>query len=224
MSLNEAEVARAAAHRAVLTPGAVTELTEYAQDPELGEMPYGVYVDFGSALSPAPWNNLASVDFTDAVDLKDSKGAATGMRMRATKPFGGVNTNGPAATATSLPMPATASSDSFWGNTGAAFQGKVTGPTELTFDGLDPRKSYVFTFFSSREKCTDNRSAQFTVSGAASEVLLLDGANNTDKTVSSGAAAPDAEGRIVVTITSGPQNNNKNGFYYINAMCIAPAR
>ena len=224
VSLHEAEVARAAAHRAVLTPGAVTELTEYAQDPELGEMPYGVYVDFGSALSPAPWNNLASVDFTDAVDLKDSKGAATGMRMRATKPFGGVNTNGPAATATSLPMPATASSDSFWGNTGAAFQGKVTGPTELTFDGLDPRKSYVFTFFSSREKCTDNRSAQFTVSGAASEVLLLDGANNTDKTVSSGAAAPDAEGRIVVTITSGPQNNNKNGFYYINAMCIAPAR
>ena len=69
------------------------------------------------------------------------------------------------------------------------------------------------------------RNAPTTVRGAAApEVLLLDGANNTDKTVSSGAAAPDAEGRIVVTITSGPQNNNKNGFYYINAMCIAPAR
>lgn len=224
LSPHRAEVARAAAHQAVLTPGAVTELTAYAQDPELDAMPYGVYVDFGSSLSPAPWNNLPSVDFTDAIDLKDSQGTATGMRMRASKPFGGVNTNGPAATSTALLMPASASSDSFWGNTGAAFQGKVTGPAELTFDGLDARKRYVLTFFSSRENCTDNRSAQFTVSGAASEILLLDAANNTDRTVSTGAVAPDADGRIVVAITGGPANDNKNGFYYINAMRITPVR
>lgn len=224
VSAHRAEVARAAAHEAVRTPGEVTVLTAYARDPDREELPYGIYADFGSALSSAPWNNIPSVDRTDAVELKDSDDAATGIRLRMTRPFGGVNTNGPATTSTAMSLPATASSDSFWGNTGTAFQGKVTGPAELVVEGLESGKTYVFTFFSSREKCTDNRSAQFTVQGAASEVLTLDAANNTDKTVSTGAVAPDSAGRIVVTITSAPANNNKNGFYYLNAMRIAPAR
>lgn len=219
-----AEIARTAAHLAVLTPGAVTELTDYKIDPDLEGAPYGYYVDFGSTASPAPWNSISSYNQLDPMQLTDSEGKTSGVTLRLSNAFGGPNDRGPQETTTDLEMPSTVSSDSFWGNTGAAFQQKVTGPIELIVEGLDPQKTYVCTFFASRGQHADNLSTQFTVTGQSSEVLLTNAANNTTHAPVSKPVAPKADGSIVVTLTSGPENNNTNGFFYINAMRIAPVR
>ena len=198
-----AEIARTAAHLAVLTPGAVTELTDYKIDPDLEGAPYGYYVDFGSTASPAPWNSISSYEQLGPMQLTDSEGKTSGVTLRLSKAFGGPNAKGPQETTTDLEMPSTVSSDSFWGNTGAAFQQKVTGPIELIVEGLDPQKTYVCTFFASRGQHADNLSTQFTVTGQSSEVLLTNAANNTTHAPVSKPVAPKADGSIVVTLTSG---------------------
>ncbi len=217
-----AEIARTAAHYAVQKPNQVTDMVDYKKNKDQEDLPYGFYIDFGSSLSPSPWNNVNSISSTTPIALTDSEGGASSVTIAVTKAFGGINTEGPGSTTTSLKMPSSASSDSFWGNTGAAFGGVVTGETQLTVASLDKTKQYVFTFFSGRN-ASDNRETKFTVTGTASDVQYLNAAGNTTKTAVTSALAPDSNGKITITLTSGPNNTNTNGFFYINAMSIAPA-
>lgn len=224
-----AEIAQQAAHAAVLKPNQVTELTAYKDGlPETENdktLANHIWINFGSTSGATPWNNVSSVSSTTKVPLIDLQSIQTGISIHVSKAFGGINTNGPTSTSvTGWVISSTVSPSSFWGNTGQAFEGQVTGTTELMVTSLNKAQQYVFSFFGSRSSVSDNRETQFTVTGTNSDVLLLDAANNTTQMVTSKSITPDASGRVTVSLTSGPANTNTNGFYYINAMRIAPAQ
>ncbi|MBD5234679.1 MAG: DUF4886 domain-containing protein [Bacteroidales bacterium] len=72
-----AAIARLAAHRAVVNPHQVTELTEYASPAvKDGDLTAPVYVDFGpNSISGSPWNNVTTFEpSTNRVWLKDTDG------------------------------------------------------------------------------------------------------------------------------------------------------
>lgn len=222
------DMCRLAAHSAIANPMKITELTAFkspeAEKENNNTLRNPVRINFGNETSESGWNNVTSISASDnRVSLTDSQGNQTGIAIRVSKSFGGINTNGPTSTSTSLDMPSSVSSSSFWGNTGAAFSGVVTGATELTVSSLNKSQSYTFTFFSSRT-ASDNREVQFTVTGAETDVQKLNSSGNTSATVTTKAIAPDSEGRVVIRLTSGDNNNNANGFFYLNAMGIAPAQ
>ncbi len=88
VSAYDAEIARHAAHAAVLRPDTVTEMAEYKKGPGSGTLtPGAMYIDFGngSNTAPAPWNNVTSISSTTPVALTDSDGEATGATVTITK-------------------------------------------------------------------------------------------------------------------------------------------
>ena len=138
-------------------------------------------IDFGTEVSPAPWNNLADAGSGSITNLLNARGNPSGYGIAVTDSFNNVNTAGTREPATALGLPATATGDSFFGNT-VAFGGQTqpTGAVDLT--GLRPEKEYDIVFFASRT-ATDNREARYLVTGATQDTLLLDAASNTDRTV-----------------------------------------
>ena len=170
------------------------------------------------------WNNIYG-DGTGSANgsvsaLVCSDGTSTSYSLAVTTAFGGVNVNGTGSPDASLSLPATATSDSFWGCSDIAYAGKSPSPAQLKLSGLNLNKTYKFTFFASRTGVSDNRETQYTVTGSTSETVYLDAANNTAATVSTGEIFPDGNGEIKIDLTAGPNNNNYYGFFYLGAMKV----
>lgn len=53
---------------------------------------------------------------------------------------------------------------------------------------------------------------------------MLDASLNKTNTVSVENVEPDSDGRISISVTSGPNNNNVNGFFHVNALIITPGQ
>jgi lysophospholipase L1-like esterase len=175
-------------------------------------------IDFGSpsVTTSGNWNNLTDPRAIDVrKDLLNSAGAFTGYKIYIHDAFNAVNTNG---AANHPNYPATATSDSFYGNN-VAFEG-LTEPTGgVTFESLEGLKKYSFTFYSSRA-AGDNRQTQFTVVGNTVQTVYLQTANNQTNTVTVADMQPDANGKITIGATYGPNNNNSNKFYYLGMLDV----
>ncbi|TXF89967.1 SGNH/GDSL hydrolase family protein [Neolewinella aurantiaca] len=174
-------------------------------------------IDFGNNLSPAPWNNVTDPAVPDTITLANSAGFTTTYGLSVSDPFNNINTGGTQTPDEGLGFPATATGDSFFGSV-TDFGGQIQPTGGVTLVGLIPEKDYTITLFASRE-ATDNREAQYVVSGSTTETLLLDAASNTSVTVST-TVRPDADGSITVTAGPGPNNTNSAGFYYLGAMKV----
>ncbi|MGE9268361.1 MAG: hypothetical protein ACQKBY_09715 [Verrucomicrobiales bacterium] len=170
-----------------------------------------IYIDFGGSDHTGNWNGIASTNVHTVSNLIDSTGANTGYALSITNDFSGVNGNG---TTSGGPYPGFATDDSHYGqstNPAAAFQ----------LQNLDPSKLYTLTFYGSRMSVSDNRETEYTVTGdGASQVLLLDVANNVTETISTTTITPTAGGIITVDLQEGPNNTNSSGFFYIGALEI----
>ena len=223
------QIAQNAAHYAVLKPNEVTDMVEFKNEEgdkdneKVLENP--ILIDFGSVTSPDPWNNISSVSSTSRVELWDNKGNSTGIKISVSDPFGGINTIGETTTTTTWNMPESVSKDSFWGNTGAAFEGKNITKAGFLVSSLNKKMKYTFTFFSSRASISDNRETKFTVTGKSqAEPVYLNASLNKTETTSVANMEPNDEGKVSISLTSGPNNNNVNGFFYINALMITPVQ
>ncbi len=222
VSASEANIARNAAHYAVVTPNSVTSMKDFvAETPTTTDK--SIYINFGNATTTTYWNNFTStVSGQSIANLINNEGNNTGISMTINDAFGGVNTAGPAATTTSFNFPATVTQNSFWGNAGTVFQG-VTEPTAgLALSGMDINKSYDFNFFSGRSSVIDNRETTFTVVGSNEGSSNVDAANNTANLATVRQIKPLPDGTITVRIGAGPNNTNANKFFYLNAMVISP--
>ena len=177
-------------------------------------------IDFGTEVSPAPWNNLADAGSGSIANLLNAKGNPSGYGIAVTDSFNNVNTAGTRAPAPALGLPATATGDSFFGNT-APFGGQTqpTGAVDLT--GLRPEEEYDISLFASRI-ATDNREARYVVIGASRDTLLLDAASNTDRAVAI-RVFPAADSTIRIMAMPGPNNTNSSGFYYLGALVVSYA-
>lgn len=180
--------------------------------------------DFGAAGTQTSgqssvWNNVATVGWTadGRVDnIVSSQNSTSTMSLVMVDTFNGANENGTTASAL---YPASATRDSLYGNT-ESWNSRTDVYPKFKFTGLNPATDYAFTFYASRTGVGDNRETQYTITGAQSEILYLDAANNIDGTVTSTGMKPDASGEITIGLTPGPNNNNANHFTYLGVLAM----
>jgi len=70
---------------------------------------------------------------------------------------------------------------------------------------------------------SDVRTANFEFSGATTESLVHDAANNDSQTGSISGLMPDGSGQIVVSMTMHETNTSSNGYFYLGAMTMETA-
>jgi lysophospholipase L1-like esterase len=181
-----------------------------------------IKIDFGSAskTTSGNWNNLTAYAGNETIsDLINFEGNNTGFSVYISDSFGGINEYGTSSPDESLGLEATATADSFFGNT-VAFYGSTEPTAALTITGLDVTTSYSFSFFASRPDVTDNREALYTVTGENTGSASLNASNNTTNVATVEGIVPTSDGKIVVTVAPGSNNNNSYGFFYLGAMTI----
>ncbi|MEZ4908115.1 MAG: SGNH/GDSL hydrolase family protein [Saprospiraceae bacterium] len=176
-----------------------------------------ILLDLGDNLSPEPWNNLTDPVAGVIEDLMYSDGSLSGYSVSVTDDFNNINRAGTTNPDSSIDFPSTATADSFFGNV-EDFSGQSQPTGQVDFNNLDPDKSYSFTIFASRE-ATDNREAQYVLSGSTNDTLLLNASSNTSNVVT-GTIKPDENGKIKIICSPGPNNNNSSHFYYFGALKV----
>lgn len=219
----QTEIAQHAAHFAVLQPDKVNPMSDYqnaAEDP----LSKPAYINFGSnAGVPNTWNSLGGFTQGSSIPIiHDENGKNSSASLKVTTKFNGRNTDGPTTTNTDMNIPASVSSDSYFGNARKEFGGINVPESAFKIEGLETNKTYSFCFFAARMNVGDNRETKYTVKGTNESIVYLNASGNSSKTVCATGIKPDSDGSITVTLTMGPNNNNEYGFYYINAMKIAP--
>ncbi len=218
----DAEIAQNAAHEAVLNPDMVTELTDYQSAGGSGVIENDVYIDFATSSNSTGWNGMTSfLEGATIPNLKYEDDAFTGIEMMITSRFNGQNTNGERVTDTDFNMPEDVSGNSFFGNSKAVFGGMLIEKGVIKLSGFTDDTAYDFCFFGSRT-ATDNRETKYTVIGGTTGSASLNAASNTDELACVEGIQPDADGIITIEVTSGDNNDNGSGFFYINAMRISP--
>ncbi len=151
--------------------------------------------------------------------MVNDNGSSTGVALSVDDPFDTVNTNGTTNAANTVPFPANATSDSFFGET-VVFSGNTQPTGGFVLSGLKANKYYSFVVFASRMNVTDGESRQtlYTVTGSATKSASLETANNTENTASVLNVRPKANGQITFRAQPGTKNNNGFKFYYLGAI------
>lgn len=219
----EIEIAQKAAHFAVQNPNEVNPMSDYQPSamPPLSKPALINFVDKEGI--PSNWNTLASPDAGSSIPvLRDEEGTFTNASLEVTKRFNGHNPDGPQSTTTDMNLPASVSSNSYFGNSKKEFGGVTIVESALRITGLQSEKEYDLCFFAARMNVNDNRETKFIVQGSNNAVAYLNASNNNSQTSCAVKIKADANGIITVTITAGENNTNEYGFYYINAMKLSP--
>lgn len=189
----------------------VTFITSQAQNDT-------ILVNFGDTDTFGMWNTLSDPVEGNLSNLKNSKGEQTNINVEIFDSFNGINQGGTKSPDPSTGFPSYATTNSFFGSS-SAWSG-ITEPTGgIKITGVDNNKEYTIVCMSSRIGVSDNRETQFVVFGSTSDTIYLDGAMNTSKIVSA-KCKPYIAGYIKVTASTGPNNSNSYGFYYLNALKI----
>lgn len=212
----EASISQNAAHFAMLKPNEITEMTDF-QGGDAGPLISAVLLDFGNNAASNHWNQITSFLAGTQINLKDSLGSYVGLKLNITARFNGVNADGPQTTTTALDMPSAVSRYSYFGNSKAAFSGMTIVESKFELTGLEQNTTYNISFFGARGSVTDNRETKYICSGKNEVIVRLNTSSNTSNTVIARNIQPDANGKIIVTVTSGENNNNGSGFYYLTA-------
>ncbi|MGV6943804.1 DUF4886 domain-containing protein [Sphingobacterium kyonggiense] len=217
LSAFEISIAQNAAHMAVLKPYEVTTMTDF-QGGAGGPLTSAVLIDFGNNTPSERWNQVNSFLAGTQINMKDSLGSYVGIKLSLTERFNGVNADGPTTTNTPLNMPANVSKYSYFGNSKGAFGGMTIKQSVFELTGLDKNLTYSLSFFGARGNVSDNRETKYICTGTNEVSVALNTSSNTNKIVIAKGVKPDASGKIKVTVTSGENNTNGTGFYYISAV------
>lgn len=214
----EVKVAQNAAHLAVLKPFEITSMSSYEAEPI--PLVNSVLVDFGNATPSPSWNQMTGYTVGSKINLKDSLNVFVGASIAVTQRFNNINTNGSTGTVTSMNMPDNVSARNFYGNArGALFNGIVTPQGVIEVSGLVKTITYNFSFFGSRA-ASDNRETKYTVTGNNSGSASINPSSNSTAVATIKNITPNADGKIIITVTAGANNLSSNGWFYLNAAKI----
>ena len=89
--------------------------------------------------------------------------------------------------------------------------------SKFELSGLDKNLKYNISFFGARGGVSDNRETKYICNGTNEVIVRLNTSSNTNNIVVAQNITPDANGKITVTVTSGENNNNGSGFFYLTA-------
>lgn len=182
-------------------------------EPNVFKLNAPVFIDFGVDLSPAPFYSIARSNNDPHFDLPDQNSTNTGIALSFTAGFSGENRSG--VFNNTLSLPGTVTQDALWSNKGNPESG-------LTLYRLNPTMKYQFVFFGSRNNSTDNKETKYEVIGATRGEGAHDASNNGSRVTVIGGIQPTPEGIVDIRLSAGPNNNNVDGFYYLNTMIITP--
>lgn len=172
-----------------------------------------VYIDFGSIDAGPPFYFYANESGTPHFDLKDDQGNSTHFAMSVTDRFTQKNESGELTNTLGLPRELT--QDAFYGDKNNLTSG-------FTISNLNKDQKYKFYFYGSRRGVSDNREAMYLAKGANEKSALLDASGNASNFAEVNGVQPNEDGTIDIVISPGPNNNNGDRFYYINALIIVP--
>ena len=111
----DCRLAFTAAHAAIETPAAVTTLVGYEEKINEFVLTKPIYVDFGKAASPAPFNNYLLPTDPPIGNLKDEDGTGTAFELATTSAFSGhISDRLTLMVPNTLGLPNEASSDCFF--------------------------------------------------------------------------------------------------------------
>ncbi len=203
------------------TASDVSDLAFTIQDPN-----DAILIDFGGAAtaSPSPWNNFTDVMGAGLIpQLTNSRNLITGMGLNIFDRFNGINYTGTTTPNAALSLPATATSDNFYGSV-SLFSGQLEPEAGMKFTGLNPAKTYHFSIFASRTGVTDNRETKYKFIANTTDSVYLNTSNNTSN-VATASFQPKADGTIDVWVSPGENNNNPTyKFYYLGAITMSYER
>lgn len=228
----QAEIAKHAAHFAILKPGEVTEMVDYQQpDTEGGLLIKPINVDFGGWCdneSLKTWNEFKSFTGGSMDKLIDNEGGITGVGITVSKRFKAVSWTGggnPTISGWTFPHYSVVF-DGFFGTT------TDEGSSELIVTGLNKDQainisiygSYFGTAFDAGPQSTvsDNRETSYTVKGATEQTVSINASNNLTNVGQVNNIKANSDGKIVITIKKGSNNDTANGAYYLNSLRMAP--
>ncbi len=188
-------------------------------------------IDFGlnTEISAGNWNNVTdSSTLNSTTNLIDNSGINTGEVLLLTDVFDNdLNGFGTISPDVGLPFPASATRDSFFGEsiefTDSTPSLEPTGG--FTLSGLEAGKYYSFKIFASRmTSLNDNRETLYTITGnAGPQTAILDATNNTANVAAIFNIIPNQSGEITIQAEKGPGNNASSdgimyNFYYLGAI------
>lgn len=211
-----------AAHAAVQNPFEVTNLGNVSFKVRNDITPTGlIKFNFGEKATEDPnWNSITP-QMRTFTWITDANSNITGITLTHSNAFPGTNANGPTYTTTHMLMPSSVSQSCMWGYAAESFGNiKPKSSCTLILGHMNPDLKYDFTFFASREDCQDWRETLFTLQGDKVYTDGIEAANNVSQTSLIKNVKPTADGKIVITVGPGKRNNNKNKFYYLNAMTV----
>lgn len=182
-------------------------------EPSSFELKKPVFVDFGQRVAGTPFYLFDRPTDAPRYDLTDQDGTNTGYAMSITSRFSGENQSGTFTNLLGLPGEVTV--DAFWSN-------RDNPESQVTLYRLNPSQLYQFHFFGSRNGVSDNRETTYTVRGLNEGSGSLNASNNNSEVVTVNGIQPYPDGTVDVVVTAGPNNNNGDNYYYINAMFISP--
>ncbi|MCP5524182.1 MAG: hypothetical protein H7A46_21825 [Verrucomicrobiales bacterium] len=163
------------------------------------------------------WNNITTVGTDPAgslFGLVDTEGNTTLAWLYMIARFNGPNENG---TLASTAYPTSATRDTLYGNT-EEWQTLTGVFPEFILSGLTQGGTYNLTFYASRTGVSDNRETRYTVTGANTQSVDYDPANNIDAMVQvTGVVANDFT-EIGIRLEPGPNNNNAYHFTYLGVL------
>lgn len=179
-----------------------------------------IFIDFGGG-GPSvettevgkSWNNVTGVNtMTVSASLLDyDTNVASGLSYQITDAFQQTNGTGDQLTVGEFPVNSTRDS----------FIGSDSNPLgQITFTGFDPGKQYTFTFLSSRDGVSNDRTTLFTLTGANVNSVAINAALATPETDSIFSITPSVSGSFVLDVTKGSSNDDGSGFFYLNALKI----
>jgi lysophospholipase L1-like esterase len=189
--------------------------------------------DFGPADAqtkhgPAPddpanyWNNVTDAIGASATGqlrgVVNTKNRSTPIGLRMISPFNGSGPNRNGTTQSTV-FPANATKDSLYGNT-ADWNGFANVTPSFRLTGLDPTRTYNFTFYASRMGASDVREADYTATGYNSVSTPYDASNNVDRVATLVGVIPNEQGTITVSLAPTAANNNSYRFIYLGAMRV----
>ena len=221
-----AHACQMAAHAAIQNPFEVTNLGNVSFNVRNDITPTGlIKFNFGEkATEDANWNNITPLMRTFTW-ITDANSNITGITLTCSNAFLGTNTNGPTYTTTHMLMPSSVSQSCMWGYAADSFGNiKPKSSCTIILGHMNPDLKYDFTFFASRQDCQDWRETLFTLQGDKVYTDGVEAANNVSHTALIKNVKPTTDGKIVITVAPGNRNNNKNKFYYLNAMTVKAHR
>jgi len=156
--------------------------------------------------APIPWNNTSSIPAQgiEFPDLKDDNWNNTGMTMVIDKAFTGDNPYGMNTGNNSGIYPDNVMRSTYWVD--------VNEEGRLRIKGLNLAKRYNFVFFASRDGSGD-RTSNYTINNTT---VSLNAAYNTTNTTQINEVVPDANGEVLIHVTSG----GASIYGYIGALVI----